>query len=70
MFEAMREGARVLAMALALMFAAAVVVAEAPKSGTATLVELYVPMQEKLAGDSVAAVKEQAAKVAGEAAAA
>lgn len=34
------------------------------------LTTLYVPMQEALAGDSVAAVREQAAKVAAEAAAA
>jgi membrane fusion protein, copper/silver efflux system len=57
-------------MVAALMFSAAVVVAETPQSGTAELVTLYVPMQEALAGDSVAAVKEQAAKIASEAAAA
>jgi hypothetical protein len=54
----------------ALMLAATVVAADTPKSAAATLVNLYVPMQEALAGDSVAAVKEQAAKMAAEAGAA
>jgi hypothetical protein len=69
MFEAMREGTRILTLALALLFSAALVAADAPKSATATMVELYVPMQEALAGDSDAKVKEQAAKIAAEAAA-
>ncbi len=41
--------------------------AEMPAGSLEKLVGLYVPMQEALAGDSVAAVKEQAAKVATEA---
>jgi hypothetical protein len=68
MLEAMKEGTRILAMVAALLFSAAVVVAETPQGGTAELVTLYVPMQEALAGDSVTAVKEQAAKIASEAA--
>ena len=68
MFEATREGLRILGTVLALVMAATVVVAEAPKSATETLVAMYAPMQEALAGDSVAAVKEQAAKIATEAA--
>lgn len=38
--------------------------AEMPAGSLEKLVGLYVPMQEALAGDSVAAVKEQAAKIA------
>jgi hypothetical protein len=55
---------------LALLLAATVVAADTPKSAAGTLVDLYVPVQEALAGDSVAAVKEQAAKIAAEAGAA
>jgi len=47
--------------------AAAAGAADASKISLEKLVGLYVPMQEALAGDSVAAVKEQAAKVAAEA---
>lgn len=69
MIEGVRSGIGALGAALAMLLAAAVVVAEAPKSTAETLVELYVPMQEALAGDSAARVKEQAAKVAAESAA-
>ncbi|MDQ1349217.1 MAG: hypothetical protein QG573_2595 [Acidobacteriota bacterium] len=41
--------------------------AEMPAGALEKLVGLYVPMQEALAGDSIATVKEQAAKVASEA---
>ena len=41
--------------------------AEMPAGAFEKLVGLYVPMQEALAGDSIATVKEQAAKVASEA---
>ena len=41
--------------------------AEMPVGTLEKLVGLYVPMQEALAGDSIATVKEQAAKVASEA---
>ena len=41
--------------------------AEMPAGSLEKLVALYVPMQEALAGDAVAAVKEQAAKVSAEA---
>jgi Cu(I)/Ag(I) efflux system membrane fusion protein len=51
--------------ALALVGAAGA--AEMPTGTLEKLVGLYVPMQEALAGDSVATVKEQAAKVATEA---
>lgn len=70
MFETMREGARILGTVLALALAATVVVAEAPRSATETLVEAYVPMQEALAADSAKTLKEQAAKLATAAAAA
>ncbi|MEO8198690.1 MAG: DUF3347 domain-containing protein [Thermoanaerobaculia bacterium] len=45
----------------------AVAAAEMPAGTLEKLVGLYVPMQEALAGDSVAAVKEQAAKLGMEA---
>jgi hypothetical protein len=70
MFERTRLLSGVFGMILALFAAATVVAADAPKGATAELVELYVPMQEALAGDSAAKVREQAAKIAAEAAAA
>ncbi len=59
-----------LAALIALMSAGAASATVAPKSPVENLVALYVPIQEALAGDSVAAVSEQAAKIAAEAAAA
>ena len=70
MFERMRLLSGVIAVVFALFMGAGMVAAEAPKPASATLVELYVPMQEALASDSVAKVKEQAAKLATEASAA
>lgn len=68
MLAATRSGRRILGAVLAL--AATAVAAEAPTSTTEKLVALYLPMQEALAGDSVSAVKDQAGKIATEAAAA
>ncbi len=56
-----------LGVALVVLAGAAAGAADASKSSLEKLVGLYVPMQEALAGDSVVAVKEQAAKVAAEA---
>lgn len=70
MFKSESSGSKLVATALALLLAAAVASADAPKSATEGLVALYVPMQEALAGDSIRAVKEQAAKIATEATAA
>ncbi len=53
--------------AVALVASSSVPALEMPAGSLEKLVGLYVPMQEALAGDSVAAVKEQAAKVATEA---
>ena len=70
MFEKMRLLSGVLAVVFALFVGAGVVVADAPQPAAATLVGLYVPIQESLAGDTAATVKEQAAKLAAEATAA
>ena len=51
----------------ALALAGAAGAAEMPSGSLEKLVGIYVPMQEALAGDSLATVKEQAAKVATEA---
>jgi hypothetical protein len=70
MFERMRLLSGVVAVVFALLMGAGMVAADTPRPASAALVELYVPMQEALAGDSAAKVKEQAAKLAAEASAA
>ena len=73
MFERMKLLSGALSVVIALFMGTAVVATDtpaAPKPASASLVELYVPIQEALAGDSAAKVKEQAAKLAAEAAAA
>ena len=70
MFEKLRLASGAIAIAFALLMSAGVVAADTPKPPAATaLVELYVPIQEALAADSAAKVKEQAAKLAAAAAA-
>jgi hypothetical protein len=79
MFQQRESGLAGLAgLAGALMVLITLVAVAAPAEATSTpkptvaeaLVALYVPMQEALAGDSVASVKEQAAQIATAAAAA
>jgi len=64
-----RVGAVLGAALVVLTGTAAAWAADAPKSPLEKLVGLYLPIQEALAVDSVAAVKEQAAQIAADAAA-
>lgn len=65
--KAMVQVGAVMAVVASTSVTAVAWAAEMPAGTLEKLVGLYVPMQEALAGDSVATVKEQAAKVATEA---